>query len=147
MKKILTKENIESFQAQCHEHGLRITPQRVAIYKELYNSSDHPTAEQLHKKVRKKFPSISLNTVNETLLTFSHIGFSSVVEGLGSARRHDPNLEAHHHIHCSKCHKIFDFNDKKLNQIKPPAKIASEFKIESIKVVITGICAKCKKKK
>jgi Fur family peroxide stress response transcriptional regulator len=74
---------------RCREVGLKITPQRVAIYRELLETDEHPSAERLHEKIRKKLPNISLDTVNRTLLTLSEIGAAYVVEGTGDAKRFD----------------------------------------------------------
>ena len=63
-----TEERLLSFESVCREHGLSITPQRVAIYKELISSSEHPSAITIFNKVREYYPNISLDTVNRTLL-------------------------------------------------------------------------------
>ena len=145
MKELPTKDKLGFFRAHCRERGLRVTPQRIAVYEELCRNGSHPTAEQIYSKVRQSMPTISLNTVNETLLTFAQIGLVEVIEGFGSSRRYDPNLAAHHHIHCAECGAILDFTSESLNHIKPPAEITREFEIIRTRVVITGICAKCRK--
>ncbi len=91
-------------------------------------------------------PTISLNTVNETLLTFSQTGLVEMVEGFGGSRRYDPNLAVHHHVHCIECRAVFDFTEESLNRIELPEKITREFEITSTRVVITGVCAKCREK-
>ena len=58
------------FEQLCRQAGLKVTPQRVEIYKELVRSSEHPSAEMLHRKVSKIFPNISLDTVNSELSHF-----------------------------------------------------------------------------
>ena len=50
------------FAALCREKGLKVTPQRIAIYRELVKTNEHPSAEMLCEKVRRTFPSISLGT-------------------------------------------------------------------------------------
>ena len=81
--KISSKElgrKIEQFAYRCRQAGLKVTPQRIAVYRELLTTQEHPSAEILHRKLRKKFPSISLDTVNRTLLTLNEIGAAHVVE-------------------------------------------------------------------
>ncbi len=136
-------ETRDLFCRTCRESGLRVTPQREAIYSELCRSGKHPTAEQLHTRIRRRFANISLDTVNRTLLTFAEIGLAEVVEGYGSPRRYDPDLESHHHAHCIKCGAIIDFRNVEFDRIKAPAKVRREFKVISKKVVFTGICARC----
>ena len=98
-----TEERLLSFESICREHGLSITPQRVAIYKELISSSEHPSAITIYKKVSEYYPNISLDTVNRTLLTFHKIGLAKAVGGSGDPKRFDPNLEPHHHFRCVRC--------------------------------------------
>jgi Fur family peroxide stress response transcriptional regulator len=78
---------------RCREAGLKITPQRLAVYKVLLGSAEHPSAEAVFRKAREVLPNISLDTVNRTLLTLSEIGAALVVEGSGDAKRFDGNLE------------------------------------------------------
>ncbi|NIT41784.1 MAG: transcriptional repressor, partial [Gammaproteobacteria bacterium] len=104
-----TEERLLSFESICREHGLSITPQRVAIYKELLSSLEHPSAIMIYKKVSEYYPNISLDTVNRTLLTFHKIGLAKAVGGTGDPKRFDPNLEPHHHFRCISCGEIIDF--------------------------------------
>lgn len=132
------------FPDQARAHGLRVTPQREAVYAELVHSGQHPTAEQLFKAVRQRFPNISLDTVNRTLLTFAKIGLASVVESYGSPRRYDADLEPHHHAHCIKCGMIMDFQDKSFENLQVPDRIRQKFKVVGKKVVLKGICNRCR---
>ena len=50
-----------------------MTPQRLAIYKALIESTDHPSAENIFNRVRIFFPDIAIDTVYRTLSTFSEI--------------------------------------------------------------------------
>jgi transcriptional regulator len=63
------KEMIERFYKKAKEHGLKITPQRTAIYRELLKAKDHPSANIIYREIVKKIPDISFDTVNRTLLT------------------------------------------------------------------------------
>jgi len=124
--------------------GLKVTPQREAIYEELSKSDKHPTAEQLHARVRKRLPKVSLDTVNRTLLTFAEIGLADIVEGDGSPRRYDPDMDAHHHVHCVKCGTILDFCNSEFDALEVPSDIRRRFKVLSKKVVISAICPGCR---
>jgi len=139
-------KQLESFREICHTHGLRVTPQRLAVYRELLASSDHPTAEVVFSKVRQDFPTVSFNTVNETLLTFFRVGLVQVVEGFGHSRRYDPNLTSHHHVHCRECGKIMDFVHTPFDSIEPPLRLRKDFEITGARVILTGICNNCQKK-
>jgi Fur family transcriptional regulator, peroxide stress response regulator len=123
---------------------LKFTPQRVLIYKLLLDNKDHPSADNLFRKVKKIHPNISFDTVHRTLLSFAEIGLVRVVEGYGDSKRYDPDIENHHHMRCLKCGSITDFHDKSYDNLKEPAGIEKQFRVVSKKVVLEGYCNKCK---
>ncbi|HDZ69350.1 MAG TPA: transcriptional repressor, partial [Phycisphaerales bacterium] len=100
------KEKMDAFRMRCRAAGLKVTPQRMAVYKVLIESKQHPAAQMVFRKVKEAIPSISLDTVNRTLLTLNEIGAAFVVEGSGDAKRFDGNLESHQHFKCIKCKRI-----------------------------------------
>ena len=139
-----TKERLLFFESICREHGLSITPQRVAIYKELISSSEHPSAVTIFNKVREYYSNISLDTVNRTLLTFHAIGLAKVVESSGDPKRFDPNLEPHHHFRCVKCGKIEDFKNESYDALEVPPELEEKFVVMEKIVHLEGFCDKCR---
>ncbi|MGB9597437.1 MAG: Fur family transcriptional regulator [Candidatus Poribacteria bacterium] len=138
--------NLSLFIKKCEENDLKITPQRIAIYRELVRSKDHPSADILHKKLIKKFPNMSLDTVNRTLLTFAKIGLTFIVENSGSPKRYDPNISNHHHFICLNCGTIVDFQNDLYDKIEIPDEIKEQTTIITRKIVILeGFCKKCKR--
>jgi Fur family peroxide stress response transcriptional regulator len=141
-----TEERLLSFESICREHGLSITPQRVAIYKELISSAEHPSAVRIFKKVREYFSNISLDTVNRALLTFQKIGLAKVVESSGDPKRFDPNLEPHHHFRCIRCGKIVDFKSNSYDSLEVPPELDDRFVVTEKIVHLEGFCDKCRAK-
>ena len=139
------KDRLQVFESVCREHGLNITPQRVAIFRELISSSEHPSAITIFNKVRGYYPNISLDTVNRTLMTIQEIGMAKVVESSGDPKRFDPNLEPHHHFRCVKCGKIVDFTNESFDGLKIPPEIEEKFVIINKRVHMEGFCDKCRK--
>lgn len=137
-------EKIRCFTALCRKTGLRVTPQRVEIYKELIRTDEHPSAEILYGKVKKTFPNISFDTVNRTLLTLNEIGAAFIVEGSGDVRRFDSGMEKHQHFKCTKCKRIVDFHHKPFDDIKVPASIGKRFTVLRKSIYLEGICDLCK---
>ena len=56
------------------EKGLKATPQRIAIYKYLEDSKDHPSAETIYRTLRESHPTMSLATVYKTLDSLKKAG-------------------------------------------------------------------------
>ena len=144
MNSVKVDEKIRWFTDLCRKNGLRVTPQRIEIYKELIKTDEHPSAETLYEKVRKAYPNISFDTVNRTLLTLNKIGAAHIVEGSGDVRRFDGGTEKHQHFKCIKCKRIVDFNHKPFEVIKLPASLEKKFKILKKAVYVEGICDLCK---
>lgn len=134
---------VEQFIQRCRKHGLKVTPQRLAIYRKLLASSEHPSADVVYKKMVQEYPTISFDTVNRTLLTFADIGVIETVESHSGVRRYDTDIAPHHHLHCIVCGDIIDFCDRDLDAVKVPERIAREFTVLGKRVSIRGICRKC----
>jgi Fur family peroxide stress response transcriptional regulator len=140
------KEKMDVFRVRCRKAGLRVTPQRMAVYKVLVESKEHPSADVLCRKVRKIFPNISLDTVNRTLLTLAEIGAAFIVEGSGDVKRFDANLQSHQHFKCIKCKRIIDFYHKPFDKISIPKSINKKFIVLKKTVYLEGICDSCREK-
>jgi Fur family transcriptional regulator, peroxide stress response regulator len=138
-------KRMEVFYQRSRERRLKITPQRTLIYEELLKAKDHPTADDIHKRIVRKAPHISFDTVNRTLLTFSKIGITHVVEGYGQAKRYDPDVDTHHHFRCVRCGCIIDFHNKEYDDIAVPEEISGRFEVTRKKVVLEGLCGQCRK--
>ena len=139
------EKRMAAFHAKCREAGLRITPQRTAIYKALVETNEHPSTEMVFRQVREIFPCISLDTVNRTLLTLSNIGTAFIVEGSGDAKRFDANLASHQHFKCVKCKRIIDFHHEPYDQISIPKNLPAEFTVLRTTVYVEGVCDLCRK--
>jgi Fur family peroxide stress response transcriptional regulator len=69
------KRRLEEFVRVCKEKGLKITPQRLAVYEILLRRKDHPTVEEIYEEVKKIYPFVSLATVYRTVETLEELGF------------------------------------------------------------------------
>jgi Fur family transcriptional regulator, peroxide stress response regulator len=136
----------ETFRSKCREANLKITPQRSLIFDELSKATDHPTVDGIYKRVRKTLSNISFDTVYRTLLSFTKIGIVNLVEGTGEQKRFEPNLHQHHHFRCIKCYTIYDFENDANNDIAVPEAVQKQGVIINKRVVLEGICSKCKEK-
>lgn len=139
-------KSLELFRRRCRQKGLSVTPQRVAIYEALSRSKEHPSAEAVYDRVKERFADIALDTVYRTLTTFSEIGLLDVVEGYGEAKRYDPDVGPHHHFRCKRCNVIVDFHERRFDKLEIPAAIKEKYAVSGIKVVVEGLCDKCRRK-
>ena len=126
------------------ELGIKVTPQRIAIYKELASTDQHPSTETIYKKIKDYYPNISLTTVYRTLETFEKLGLISVVNVLYNAARYDANLSPHHHIVCTECKKVEDVYDESLNNLDISNKTLGDYKVEGYSLLLSGVCQSCR---
>lgn len=134
---------MERFIDRCRHEGLKVTPQRIAIYQVLKESRDHPTADAVYRKMAATHPTISFDTVNRTLLTLAEIGVIDTVESYSVSRRFDTDTSPHHHVHCVKCGHIADFIDPGLDAVEVPEEITRQFNVIRQRMVVSVICPDC----
>ena len=135
----------KAFSAKCFAAGVRVTPQRLAIYRELINLKSHPCAETLYHRVKQIMPSVSKDTLSRTLGIFTEIGVAFVVEGCGDTKRYDGAMENHQHFRCVKCRKIIDFYHRPYEKIEGPGVIEGVYMVLKTTVYLEGVCEECGK--
>jgi len=140
------ENKIEILYNICRQKHLKVTPQRVEVYKALKSCSDHPSAEAVYKRVKQVLPNVSFDTVNRTLNTLNEIGAAFVVEGSGDVKRFDGNLDSHQHFKCINCRKIFDFHYDNIENVKIPENLGNSFRILKTTVYVEGLCRMCLEK-
>ena len=124
------------------ERGLKITPQRQAIFRALDGSAVHPTAEAVYATVRPEMPNISLRTVYQTLNDLAEMGEIHAIDlGTGSVR-FDPNTGTHHHLVCEACGRVHDV-EVDLPRVAVPDADAFGFMVSATEIVFRGRCRAC----
>lgn len=140
------KTKMAQFVEHCRARGLSVTPQRLAIYHALITSRQHPSAEDIYKRIRRQYPTISLATVYKTLETLEQEGFISKVTPLHETARYDANRTRHHHFICVKCHAIEDFSTEALEQLQLPRDVIGDWRVLDYTVQVLGVCRECQKR-
>ena len=137
------KQQLAAFENACRKIALRLTPQRLEIFRELAKATDHPSAETLHQRLIKGMSTLSLDTVYRTLNTFASYGLINKVETVESQARFEVAQVLHHHLICCKCKEIIDFQWQFIDEATLPEEVKSWGRIERKSVVAYGICQKC----
>ncbi len=136
---------LETFKVRCRAAGLRATPQRLEILRELMATEEHPDAETLFRRVRRRLPTISLDTVYRTLWSLEEKGLIACVGAPVERYRFDGNLRKHHHFVCTRCGAVRDFYSDRFDGLSAPAAVKELGEPESIQVEVRGVCAACRK--
>ena len=145
----IRKEEVEQrmvrFERVIRDKGIKLTHQRMEIFREVAQTGDHPDADMVYQRVRERLPTISLDTVYRTLWLLNDLG---LVVTLGPSRnptRFDANLSSHHHFVCNRCGHTRDFYNEEFDALSLPAEADSLGRIESSHVEVRGLCNECLK--
>ena len=136
-------QRVKHFESVCRYQGIKLTHQRIEIFREVAQTTDHPDADQVFHRVRNRVPTVSLDTVYRTLWLLKDLG---LVVPLGSSRertRFDANLVRHHHFVCGQCGFTRDFYSNDLDNIRLPDAVGSFGEIEATHVEVRGVCREC----
>lgn len=107
----------EQIIAKLHEKGFKATPQRLAICEYVLSSKDHPTAEMVYVEVNKKYPTISLATVYQTLRLLTQNGLLQELKMNDGTSKYDPKTSPHINIICSNCGMIEDYESEDMKKL------------------------------
>jgi Fur family peroxide stress response transcriptional regulator len=90
------------------EKGHKATPQRIAIYRFVLSSREHPSAQRVYDEVKKGYPTVSLSTVYKTLQILKELRLVQEVSLPQGKLRFDPNVKPHFNLVCLECGSIVD---------------------------------------
>ena len=125
--------------------GLRPTRQRIALAQLLFaNGGRHVTAEALHGEAQQANVAVSLATIYNTLNQFTDAGLLREVSELHQTNRLDANLERHHHLICTRCMRVVDFHDDRLDDVRASQPEPDGFEVTEYRVEARGLCPACR---
>lgn len=124
--------------------GLKMTPQRQAILEYLDGNLNHPSAEDIFREMKKKYPMMSFATVYKTIETLKNRGDILELTIDPGRRRYDPHTRHHHHLICVECKRILDIHRN--FHISVPEDQAGDFETNGNHIEFYGTCPECKKK-
>ncbi|MGZ4105184.1 MAG: Fur family transcriptional regulator [Actinomycetota bacterium] len=125
--------------------GHRITPQRQLIFETIYSARKHLTAEQIHERVRKRFPGVNLSTVYRNLELLEDIGLVCHAHlGHSVGQYHPATSIEHQHLVCRRCGSIEEVDVELMEPVRKQVLAASGFEADLTHFAIFGICRRCR---
>ena len=141
------EQRMERFEEVCRSSGMKLTHQRMEIFREVAQTSDHPDAEKVYQGVRKRMPTMSLDTVYRTLWLLKDLGLITTLGAPRERTRFDANLSRHHHFVCIQCGLTRDFYSDAFDELRLPDSVKAFGRVETTQVEVKGVCLKCNTKK
>ncbi len=126
------------------EKKLKLTPQRIAVYKYLQSTKEHPSAEVIYKALQEAYPTMSLATVYKALKTLVEVEL--IIElNVGEGNfRYDGNMNSHPHIQCISCGIVNDIEGICFPNINEDVKQHTDYEVLTSKIYFYGLCSNCK---
>jgi Fur family ferric uptake transcriptional regulator len=120
----------------------RMTAQRAEILAELRAADNHPTAAELHERLRRRLPRLSLGTVYRNLDVLASEGLVVRMAGAGAGAeaRFDGMPDPHDHARCRCCGAVADIPGAA--PLDAPV-LPAGFVVESRRLEYLGVCAGC----
>jgi len=141
IKSVIVISNMDNLILLFKEKKIRVTPQRLEVYRAIFGKNKHLTAEQIYEKIKHKLPAISLATIYTILDSFKEKDLVSEMRIEFDKSRFESRVSFHHHFMCKKCGAIFDID-------KPPCpeiacKKIDGHSIEKLQGYFYGVCKNC----
>lgn len=127
------------------EKGLKVTPQRMAIYTMLMDTSAHPTAEAVWEHVKGEYPAVSFNTVYTTLSTLEQSGLVQRLH-IGGVAHFDAKVQPHAHLYCNLCGYVDDhhgFVGVDYEDVARQVSSQTGFAVGRLELNFYGLCHQC----
>ncbi len=134
----------EIFRNYLKENKHRQTPERLMVLEEIYRADGHFDADDMYFRMKNIGYRVSRATVYNTLDLLMECGLvqrhqfgknQSIYERAYAYRQHD-------HLICSKCGKVIEFCDPRLQEIKSMMEKIHGFKIDGHSLQFYGVCNK-----
>ena len=140
------QEEEKIFKEYLKSQGLKFTPERQIILRQIFSNHKHFEADDLLVATRQHSTKVSKATIYRTL---SHLVSSGLIReaAFGEKHSHYEHVYKHkHHEHliCVSCNKIIEFSNIKLEQIQNDECVKHKFKPLSHRLQIFGHCVNCK---
>ena len=125
------------------QRGCRMTPQRMELARLIGSSRGHPSALQLHARIKRHFPTMSQATVYKTLALLKDLGQVQEI-GLHDESRFDGFRPGpHSHLICTRCGRVADAElEFELSAIRKLER-SSGFRDLRPQIAFNGLCPDC----
>lgn len=138
-----TQQRMEHIKAVVKDAGVKLTHQRLEIFREIAASQEHPSADSIFRAVQERVPTVSVDTVYRTLWMLRDLGLVLTLGQEREAVRFDANLDPHHHYVCTRCCLVRDFESAELNELRLPDALHQLGSVVGAHVEVRGLCTGC----
>jgi len=135
------------FLDELRESGHRLTPQREMILSAICDCQGHVTADEILKRVRKRYPYINKSAVYRTLDLLVQLNLVNPTDfGQGCVEYEMHRHPHHHHLLCRNCHTMVEVDERIFATLEKTLRTDYGFVADLDHFAIFGLCRKCSAK-
>jgi len=134
---------VEHFKTKAREAGVKLTHQRLEIFREIASHLDHPDAEAIHHALQHRMAGVSLDTVYRTLWILYDLNLIATYGQLRETVHFDPNPAPHQHYICVRCGIIRDLTTPEFDDFQLPPSTSTYGTVLAFRVELSGLCERC----
>ncbi|RUM88001.1 MAG: transcriptional repressor [Thermodesulfatator sp.] len=140
------KSELEIFREFLKKKGMRYTPEREIIIKEIFAIHDHFDVDSLYISMRKKDARVSKASIYRLMPLLIEAGLVEEVffDGGQMYYEHIYGHDHHCHLRCVKCKKIQEFSDSRIREIEQTLAQRFDYRIIRHKLEVMGLCSECR---
>ncbi len=124
--------------------GYKLTAPRKAIIQVLEQEGEHLSSGEVWALSRQIYPLLSRATVYRTLELLTNLGLIRPILLNDTAQRYVSGEGGHHHLVCSACGAVFEFERCGVDQLAVELAERFDFQIRSHLLEFYGICHTCR---
>lgn len=140
---IATMTEFESLVERVRAAGYKITPPRMAVLEVIYQDGGHLNPVEVLEHARAIHPRLGRATVYRTLELLTQLGIVRPIYLVDSGPIYIRADSSHHHLVCSQCGLIIDFDQCSAGEIADELSSKHNFTIQSHLLEFYGLCDQC----
>jgi Fur family ferric uptake transcriptional regulator len=137
---------LERFRRHLRERRLPVTRQRLAVAEAVFRAADHPSVEELERKVRASGAQVGTATLYRTLEVLVLSGLVQEHDFGEGFKRYEPVAAApgHDHLICERCGRVEEFANDRLERLLRMTADEQRFVYRRHRVDVHGVCTACR---
>lgn len=137
---------LERFRHHLRDRRLPVTRQRLAIAERVFRAVDHPSVEEIARRVHDQGERAGTATLYRTLELLVRAGMALEHDFGEGFKRYEPVALApgHDHLICERCGRVVEFANDRVERMLRMTADEQHFLYRRHRVDVHGVCTACR---